>query len=118
MVIALVDDMFFGSKIRATAEAVGREVRFPRDVESFESLMEKEKPALIIADLHSEKFNCMALIENLKKDERYKSIFVVGFFSHVETALRKRAEEAQFDRVLPRSAFTQQLAEILKYSPD
>jgi len=38
---------------------------------------------------------------------------VVGFFSHVQTELQRRAEEAGFDHVLTRSAFTKRLPEIL-----
>jgi CheY-like chemotaxis protein len=39
---------------------------------------------------------------------------VVGFFAHVETELQQRARAVGFDRVLARSAFTQQLVEILQ----
>ena len=52
--VAVVDDMFFASKIRATAEAVGVEISFPR---TKEALIEKgaKKPQLIVVDLHNQK---------------------------------------------------------------
>src|SRR5215211_7361836 len=55
IVIAVVDDMFFASKIRAVAEAVGVEISFPR---SKEALLEKARealPQLILVDLHNQK---------------------------------------------------------------
>jgi hypothetical protein len=49
----------------------------------------------------------------MKADAELQSISLVGFFSHVETALQVAAEEAGYDRVMPRSAFTNNLAGIL-----
>ena len=54
----------------------------------------------------------------MKVDERLRAVPLVGFFSHVQTALRRRAEEAGYDRVMPRSAFTKHLAEILVSNSD
>jgi hypothetical protein len=55
----------------------------------------------------------MALARELKSDEQLRSIPLIGFFSHVETELQRSAQAAGFDRVMPRSAFTSNLAEIL-----
>ena len=113
-VVAVVDDMFFASKIRATAEAVGVEVSFPR---SKEALVEKAREAqLILVDLHSQKFDPVALVKDLKADEQLRAIPVVGFFSHVEVELQRNALAAGFDQVLPRSAFTRDLPAILSAS--
>ena len=110
-VVAVVDDMFFASKIRAVAEAVGVEISFPR---SKEALVEKAREAqLILVDLHNQKFDPVALAKDLKSDEQLRAIPMVGFFSHVETELQRNALAAGFDQVLPRSAFTRDLASIL-----
>ena len=111
VVIAVVDDMFFASKIRAVAEAVGVPIIFPRNKEA---LIEKASEArLIVVDLHNQKMDSMALAKELKADERLRPIPILGFFSHVETELQRNALAAGFDRVLPRSAFSRNLAEIL-----
>lgn len=113
-VIAAVDDMFFAAKIRATAEHLGIDVHFARSIAAVIEAARAEPPSLIIVDLHSQKCEPFALAEALKADEHLRSLHILGFFSHVQTALQRRAEAAGYDRVMPRSAFTKHLPEILQ----
>jgi PleD family two-component response regulator len=113
-VIAAVDDMFFAAKIRATASHLGLDVRFAKSVEALIETAREELPLLIIADLHSEKFNPFKLAERLKADEQLRGVTLLGFFSHVQTALQQRAAQAGFNRIMPRSAFSKHLPEILE----
>jgi PleD family two-component response regulator len=113
-VIAAVDDMFFAAKIRATAEHVGTQVRFSRDLQSIIEAARETKAALIIVDLHATRFDPLALARTLKADPHLSATSLLGFFSHVQTALMQQAQEAGYDHVLPRSAFTARLAEILR----
>ena len=112
-VIAIVDDLFFASKIRGTAEQLGVSVSFVRNAESLNQAVLRDHPSLIICDLHSQRIDPIALAKRLKTDEQLRSIPLLGFFSHVQTELQRQAEEAGFDRVLPRSAFSRNLADIL-----
>ena len=105
VVIVVVDDMFFASKIRAVAEAVGAEISFPR---TRELIVEKAREArLILVDLHNQKIDAVELARELS------GVKLIGFFSHVETELRQRALAAGYDHVIPRSVFARDLAEIL-----
>ncbi|HEX8140228.1 MAG TPA: hypothetical protein VF544_21875 [Pyrinomonadaceae bacterium] len=113
-VIAVVEDIFFASKIKATAEHLGIEVRFPRSMDEAIENARSSNAALLVADLHCERCDPFALATALKSDERVRHLPLLGFFSHVQTALQRRAETSGFDRVMPRSAFTKQLAEILQ----
>lgn len=113
-ILAAVDDLFFAAKIRAVAEHLGVEVRFVKSADAALEIAGAELPSLIIADLHSQKCDPFALAAALKMDERLRDVPLVGFFSHVQTALQRRAEESGFDRVMPRSLFTKKLAEILQ----
>ncbi|HJU53002.1 MAG TPA: hypothetical protein VJ715_00455 [Pyrinomonadaceae bacterium] len=113
-VIAAVDDMFFASKIRAVAEHLGLTVRFVRSAAEAVAAARETDAALVVADLHSQRCDPFALAEMLKADETLRAVPLVGFFSHVETALQQRAAEAGFDRVMPRSAFSKNLPEILQ----
>lgn len=111
-VIAVVGDMFFASKIRSTAEAMGVEISFARNREA---LIEQAREArLIVVDLHHQHIDAVALASDLKANRETANIRLVGFFSHVETELRQRALAAGFDEVLPRSAFSRDLPEILR----
>ncbi len=111
-IIAAVDDLFFVSRIRAAAEHLGVSVKFVRsDNEALEAV--NEQPALIILDLQSSRISSVDLGRRIKNGERSQSMQVIGFLSHVETELKRAAEDAGFDAVLPRSAFTNQLGAIL-----
>jgi CheY-like chemotaxis protein len=112
-VIAVVDDLFFASKIRGTAEQLGVAVSFARSADAVLESARREPPALIICDLHSQKSDPIELARQLKADEQLRSIPLLGFFSHVQVELQRAAEHAGFDRVMPRSAFTNNLSQIL-----
>ena len=104
-VLAVVDDMFFKAKIRAVAEAVGAQISFPR---TKEALLEKARQAdLVIVDLQNQKIDPLSLPAELG------AVRLLGFFSHVEVELQRRAVAAGYEQVMPRSVFARDLAEIL-----
>jgi CheY-like chemotaxis protein len=104
-VLAVVDDMFFKAKIRAVAEAVGAQISFPR---TKEALLEKARQAdLVIVDLQNQKIDALSLPPELG------AVRLLGFFSHVEVELQRRAVAAGYEQVMPRSVFARELAQIL-----
>lgn len=113
LVLAAVDDMFFASKIRAVAEHLGLKVRFVRSADEAVEAARADKPTLIIADLHAQKCDPFNLARQLKMDETLRAVPLLGFFSHVQTELKQKAEQAGYDRIMARSAFSKNLAEIL-----
>jgi PleD family two-component response regulator len=113
VIIAIVDDMFFASKIRAVAEAVGCEISFPRTREALLQKAREARPHLIIVDLHNQKIEPAALAGELKGNEELREIPLLGFFSHVQTELQRNALAAGFDQVIPRSVFARDLPKIL-----
>jgi CheY-like chemotaxis protein len=112
-VIAIVDDLFFASKIRGTAEQVGTRVQFSRSIPDAVAKSRDEAPALIIADLNAGCCDVLELARALKGDDALSAVPLLGFFSHIQTELQQAAVEAGYDRVMPRSAFTKNLAQIL-----
>jgi len=113
VIIAVVDDMFFKSKIRAVAEAVGTEISFPRNQDALIQKAREAKPQLIIVDLHNQKIDPATLATELKADDNLRAIPLLGFFSHVQTELQRSALAAGFDQVVPRSVFARDLSKIL-----
>lgn len=112
-VIAVVDDMFFASKIRAAAEALSVEISFPRNMEALIGKMREAAPQLILVDLHNQRLDPVALATELKSDEQLAAIPLLGFFSHVQMELQRNAIAAGYDRVVPRSVFARDLPQIL-----
>ena len=112
-IIAIVDDLFFAAKIRGTAEQAGFTTSFPRTAAAVVEGVAQKETSLILCDLHSERIDAVELARKLKSDERTRAIPLIGFFSHVQTELQRAANEAGFDRVIPRSVFARDLVKIL-----
>lgn len=112
-IFAAVDDMFFAAKIRATAEALGVNIKFYRRLESLITAAGEQSPDLILCDLHNEKLNPIELARELKSKDELNAIQLLGFFSHVQTDLQRAALAAGYDQVIPRSVFSRDLGKIL-----
>ncbi len=112
-VIAVVDDIFFASKIRGTAEQAGVSVNFPRSTEAAFAAARSDETALIICDLNALKVDPFELARKIKAEAATTGVPLLGFFAHVQTDLQRKAVEAGFDRVIPRSVFAKDLAEII-----
>jgi CheY-like chemotaxis protein len=113
MILALVDDLMFTSKIKATARQLGVDVAFPRSRDAALGAMRASAPALVVFDLNNPRTDPLGTVAAMKSDATLSSIPTVGFVSHVQTDLIESARSAGVDEVLARSAFTARLADIL-----
>jgi DNA-binding NarL/FixJ family response regulator len=111
-VAILVDDMFFTAKINAAAAECERRTERIKSREQLEGLA-ANPPALVIIDLNSDRLDPLKAIEYLKSSVELSEVPVVSFVSHVQTDLIRGAQAAGCDHVLPRSAFTQMLPQIV-----
>lgn len=111
-IATLVDDMFFAAKINNAASASGRVIDRVRSREQLEGLA-ANPPSLIIVDLNSDRLDPLEAIRFVKASAELEAIPIVGFVSHVQTELIRGAQSAGCDYVLPRSAFTQLLPDIV-----
>ena len=104
-IAALVDDLFFSSKISATAKQLGSQIVFCRSVEDV-----RQEVSRICVDLNSTAFDSISEIKKLKRTHLSP---IVAFVSHVQVDLKRRAEEAGATEVIPRSKFVERLPELL-----
>ncbi len=113
-ILAVVEDLMFTVKIADAAKRAGLDVEF---VKSERDVIEKaanEKPLLIILDLNFNAVEPLKLISKVKSDGEMKQISVIGYLSHVQGELKQQAQEAGANIVMARSAFSQNLQQILK----
>jgi len=112
-VLAVLEDLFFTVKINEAAKRAGLPITF---VKSEHDALEQAKlqPALIIMDINFQGIDPLNLIRTLKADEQTKRINLIGYLSHVQGELKLQAQEAGCDMVMPRSAFSQNLPQILR----
>ncbi len=108
MIVALVDDLMFLSRIREAAGGTGAEVRAVR---TGSALLEacRAAPALVVADLDSPRLQAAEAIRALRDDPAGASLTVIGFYSHVHDDRAQAAAAAGASRAMPRSAFVREL---------
>jgi PleD family two-component response regulator len=112
-ILAVMSDLLFTVKINDAAKRAGMEVAYAKsEKEAFD--MAKEKPSVVILDLNYDAGEPLTLIARLKGDEQLKGTSVIGFVSHVQGELKQKAQEAGCDMVMARSAFSQNLPQILR----
>ena len=111
-VVIVVPDLFFTARILTTASALGVAV-LRSSAETLVADCRGAMPDLVIVDLHGAG-DPLAAIRALRVDADTRGVRVIGFHSHVDTAVRDAALEAGVDEVLPRSAFTVRLALLLR----
>ena len=113
-ILAVVDDLLFTVKINDAAKRVGLDVEFLKSERDVIDKATKEKPLLVILDLNFSAVQPLKLISKLKSDGDLKQISVIGYLSHVQGELKQKAQEAGANIVMARSAFSQNLQQILK----
>jgi DNA-binding NarL/FixJ family response regulator len=113
MIVAFVDDLMLLSRVREAARALDVEVRGMRRVPD---LLEacRHSPTVVLIDLDSARLPSTEALTALRSAGHLESIPVVGFFSHVHPERARTAQELGCARVLPRSAFVQELPSLLK----
>jgi len=111
-VLAVVEDLFFTVKINESAKRAGLPIAF---VKSQRDVLDQaaEHPSLIILDLNFASIDPVDLIRQLKADPALSKIQLIAYVSHVQGDLKQQAQEAGCDMVLARSAFSQNLLQLM-----
>jgi DNA-binding NarL/FixJ family response regulator len=109
-VVALVDDLFFQSRLLETAKQVGVELRACSTADALAAEISERAPRLVIVDLNARN-NPIEAVRRVRSLGR--EIPLVAYLSHVQTDLAESARAAGCSHVMPRSKFTHDLATIL-----
>jgi len=96
-VVAYIPDLMFGSGVQSALAAAGHEPVLVGD----ESALEQELAGaeVLIVDLTSDAEQRLQAVGR----HREGAVRTLGVYSHVETEVRARAQEAGIDLVVPRS---------------
>lgn len=117
-IFLFIDDLFFFAKIQEIAKKLNIKVEFVKTVEQVldragEDTPEEERPSLVVIDLNNLAIKPLSLMPKLRSGLK-KGTSIVGFVSHIQGDLKMKAQEAGFDVVMPRSAFSQNLPQLLR----
>lgn len=105
--LLLCDDLIFTSRIVGTAQALGFTLRTVKSARELFGILSQTNPACVIVDLHAPDFDFDALVA--QATTLVSKPMLVGYGSHVDAATLKRARDAGFDVVWPRSKFVEEL---------
>jgi hypothetical protein len=116
-IYCFIEDLFFLAKIQETARKMGVKVGFvkaDKDIVSrLADVPEGNRPSLIVFDLNNVGAKPLTLIPRLKSKMK-RGTSVIGFLNHLQGDLKAKAMEAGCDMVMPRSAFSQNLPNLLR----
>jgi hypothetical protein len=116
-IYCFIEDLFFLAKIQEAARKVGVKVAFvkaDKDIVSrLADVPEGSRPSLIVFDLNNVSAKPLTLIPRLKSKMK-RGTSVIGFLSHLQGDLKAKAMEAGCDMVMPKSAFSQNLPNLLR----
>jgi CheY-like chemotaxis protein len=112
-----IEDLFFIAKIQETARKLGVKVAFVKNekdaIAALTAGEEEDLPGLIVFDLNNANAKPLTLIPKLKAKLK-RNTSIVGFLSHLQGDLKAKAVDAGCDTVMPRSAFSQNLPNLLR----
>lgn len=94
-VVAIVGDLLLGSRVQASLSAAGHEVTMAPGIDA----LALESAELVVADLAEVEPEALGGL----------SVPTLGFYSHVETETKRRADEAGVDLAVPRSRMSREL---------
>lgn len=109
MMLAIVDDVLFRSKLEAAAAQLGTPLTIAADPGPV--LRPGAGWSRVLIDLNLPRGDSLAMVRTLRM--AHPDLPVIGYCSHVQHDLQRQALEAGCTKVLPRSAFVQRLPELL-----
>jgi hypothetical protein len=116
-IFCFIEDLFFQAKIIETSKKLGVKVEFVKgdkeSVAKLTDLAEADRPTLVVFDLNNLNAKPLTLIPKFKAKLK-KATSIIGFLNHLQGDLKLKAIEAGCDTVMPRSAFSQSLPNLLR----
>ncbi len=109
MILAIVEDLLFRSKLETMAAQLGTPLTIAADAGP--ALRPGSAWSRVLIDLNLSRGDALAVIRDLRA--AHPDVPVIGYYSHIQNELQRQALEAGCTRVLPRSAFVQQLQSLL-----
>lgn len=110
-VALLCADLLLGSNLEGAIRAAGHDVtRY--DGEDMARAAVDEVDVLVV-DLAADSFDGAVLVESMRMGRELDGVATIGFYPHVDQETRRRAEQAGFDLVVPRSRMAREAGDLV-----
>ena len=111
-VLALVPDLLFGSKVQAMLEQAGHEVEMAGgETDVWDQVAGTD---VLVVDLTTDDVDGAKLLDTLRSGGEAGHLRALAFYSHVDVDVKRHAEEAGFDLVVPRSRMARETAALVE----
>ncbi len=111
-VALLCPDLMFGSRVEEALRAAGHEVtRFSGEDMARAAV---DRSDALVLDLAADEFDAPTLVESMRMGRELDGVATVGFYPHVQQEVRRRADEAGVDLVVPRSRMARDAAALVE----
>lgn len=114
MILVLIDDLLFRSKISSACKAAGVKLAVAGSPEAALEMARATRPSAVWLDLDSARTRPLDLVRQLGQDAALAGVPTLGFVSHVRADLIREARTAGIGEVLARGAFAQSLPDIIR----
>ena len=111
--VVLTADLLFGSNVQGTLAAAGHEVELAAGEDALRAALMRAPADVVIADLTVDELARVQAVRELREEGLIGRARVLGYYSHVEPAVRELAEGDGFDLVVPRSRMAREGAELV-----
>jgi DNA-binding NarL/FixJ family response regulator len=108
-VVAVFDDLLLGSNVLGMLRAAGHEASL-----SGGASVQPDGAAVLVVDLAAGSFDGVAVVEALRAAGELEGTRTLGVYSHVDVNTRRRAEQAGFDLIVPRSRMAREGAALVE----
>ena len=112
LIVAFVTDLMVGVRIEEAAKTAGAEVETVGSLEEGAERVRSRVVEVVVVDLAIAGLDLEAIV-SLGREAGAR---VIGFYPHVDAALRQAAKRAGIERAYPRSRFLRDLPRILRES--
>ena len=112
--VVLIADLLFGSRVQESLRAAGHDVELVGGREALEDRL--EGCDVLVIDLMDPELGGVEAVQELgamQPPDRLRRPRTLGFYSHVDTETRERAQQAGFDLVVPRSRMAREGAQLV-----
>jgi CheY-like chemotaxis protein len=110
-VAALIPDLLFASKVHGVLARGGHDVALVASADAARAAV--AGAGVLVVDLASPDVDGVGLLGALRADGRLDGVRTLATYSHVDADTRRRALEAGFDLVVPRSRMMREGADLL-----
>jgi len=114
-VLVVVDDLFFLTKIQTTLKHLGLTARVVTQRAALQAYVRAAvTPVLVEIDLTLRTDAAVAVISAIRATDSGVPVAILAFGAHVAVETRQQALQAGADQVVPKSAFSQHLPDLIQ----